>query len=313
MMGEFELIAAIKQLAEGLPANGFEGIGDDCAVLEIGQDEALVFTTDALCEGVHFLREAISARRLGEKALAVNLSDVASMGVRPVAVLLTLSLPNDLPAGWVEEFVAGFTSLCKTHQVALIGGDTTRSKSGITLNITAIGRGAKQHIKRRSDGRVGDIVCVSDCLGASAAGLKEVLRGNFESPLAAIHHHPTAAIEVGAWLGSCKEVHAMMDISDGIASDLKHILKASAVGAEIELSAIPVAEGATLEEALSGGEDYKLLFTVDAASSEAFMRKFEQTFQRPLYPIGRLTASQALVWLEKGVPTQQELRGFCHF
>ena len=313
IMGEFELIAAIKGMADGLPANGFEGIGDDCAVLEIGNGEALVFTSDALCEGVHFLRNAISPRALGDKALAVNLSDVASMGVAPVAVLLSLSLPDDLHEGWVEELMAGFTTLAKQHEVALIGGDTTRSQSGVVLNITAIGRGAASHLKRRRDARVGDVVLVSDRLGASAAGLKEVLRGNYHTPLAAIHHHPVAEIEAGCWLGARKEVHAMMDLSDGLASDLKHILKASAVGAEVELTAIPVAEGATLREALTGGEDYKLLLTADAAHCTRLMADFESRFQRPLYPVGHITASKELHWLEKGVETVQEISGFCHF
>lgn len=312
-MSEFELIAAIQAMANGLPTNGFEGIGDDCAVLEIGDGEALVFTSDALCEGVHFLREAISARQLGDKALAVNLSDVASMGVRPVAVLLSLSIPQDLPIAWVEELMEGFTALAKQHGVALIGGDTTRSQSGLVLNITAIGHGKSDHLKRRNAARVGDWILVSDRLGASAAGLRDVLQGSYNTPLAAIHHHPIAEIEAGAWLGSRAEVHAMMDLSDGLASDLKHILKASSVGAEVELGDIPVAEGATLNDALTGGEDYKLLLTVDAAHGQALMADFEHHFHRPLYRVGHITDTQELVWLEKGAPSVQELRGFRHF
>ena len=312
-MGEFELIAAIQAMANGLPANGFEGIGDDCAVLEIGGGEALVFTSDALCEGVHFLREAISARQLGDKALAVNLSDVASMGVRPVAVLLSLSIPQELPTEWVVELMEGFTALAKRHGVALIGGDTTRSQSGLVINITAIGRGKTIHLKRRNAARVGDWILVSDRLGASAAGLRDALQGRYDTPLAAIHHHPTAEIEAGAWLGSRTEVHAMMDLSDGLASDLKHILKASSVGAEVELCDIPVAEGTTRLDALTGGEDYKLLLTVDAVHGEALMADFEQTFHRPLYRLGRITDTRELVWLEKGRASAQELSGFRHF
>lgn len=312
-MGEFELIDSIRQMADRLPANGFEGIGDDCAILEIGGGEALVFTSDALCEGVHFLRRALTARALGEKALAVNLSDVASMGVRPVAVLLSLSLPNDLPMGWVEELMEGFTTLAKCHNVALIGGDTTRSEGGVVLNITAIGRGPASNLKRRSAGRVGDLLLVSDHLGASAAGLRDVLQGHYDTPLAEIHHHPTAEIEAGAWLGSRQEVHAMMDLSDGLASDLRHILKASEVGAEVELTMIPTADGATIDDAVTGGEDYKLLFSVDAAACEMLQHDFEQRFHRPLYVIGRLTNSSELIWLEKGLPTTQELIGFRHF
>lgn len=312
-MGEFELIDSIRQMADRLPANGFEGIGDDCAILEIGGGEALVFTSDALCEGVHFLRRALTARALGEKALAVNLSDVASMGVRPVAVLLSLSLPDDLPMGWVEELMEGFTTLAKCHNVALIGGDTTRSESGVVLNITAIGRGPASHLKRRSAGRAGDLLLVSDHLGASAAGLHDVLQGRYDTPLAEIHHHPTAEIEAGVWLGSRQEVHAMMDLSDGLASDLRHILKASRVGAEVELTMIPTADGATLHDAVTGGEDYKLLLSVDAAACEALRHDFEQRFHRPLHVIGHLTDSSELTWLEKGLPTTQELIGFRHF
>ncbi len=313
IMGEFELIAAIEGMAKGLPTNGFEGIGDDCAVLEIGGGEALVFTSDALCEGVHFLGEAIPPRALGEKSLAVNLSDVASMGVRPVAVLLSLSIPAELPIAWVEELMEGFTALAKQHSVALIGGDTTRSKSGLVLNITAIGRGKTEHLKRRRDARVGDVILVSDRLGASAAGLKEVLAGRYDTPLASIHHHPTAEIEAGAWLGKRQEVHAMMDLSDGLASDLKHILKASKVGAEVETEAIPVAEGATRSDALTGGEDYKLLLTADATQCAQLMADFQTHFGRELYAVGRITASRELHWLEKGIDTAQEMSGFCHF
>ena len=313
IMGEFELIAAIEGMAKELPTNGFEGIGDDCAVLEIGGGEALVFTSDALCEGVHFLGEAIPPRALGEKSLAVNLSDVASMGVRPVAVLLSLSIPETIPTPWIEELMEGFTALAKQHGVALIGGDTTRSKSGLVLNITAIGRGKSAHLKRRRDARVGDVILVSDRLGASAAGLREVLQGHYDTPLATIHHHPTAEIEAGAWLGGREEVHAMMDLSDGLASDLKHILKTSQVGAEVEIEAVPVAEGATLHDALTGGEDYKLLLTADSARCEQLMADFEAHFARPLHVVGRISDTQKLQWLKNGEPTDEEFIGFRHF
>ncbi|MBQ8470559.1 MAG: thiamine-monophosphate kinase, partial [Alistipes sp.] len=159
-MQEFEFIRHIHRHCEELPANGFEGIGDDCAVLELG-DEALVFTADALMEGVHFLRHATSPRELGHKALAVNLSDVAAMGVRPVAVMLSISLPRDLDEGWSEAFIEGFTALAKQHQVALIGGDTTRSEQGIALSVTAIGRGPRTSLKRRREAHVGDTLLVT--------------------------------------------------------------------------------------------------------------------------------------------------------
>lgn len=311
-MHEFELIAAIRRRCCDLPANGFEGIGDDCAVLPLAGGEALVFTCDALGEGVHFLRAATPPEELGAKALAVNLSDVASMGVRPVATLLALSLPDGLEAGWAERFIDGYTALAERCGVALIGGDTTRSLDGIALSITAIGRGPQSQLKRRRDARPGDTIFVSDRLGASGAGLRDILDGRIDTPLAAIHRNPLPEIKAGEWLGKRSEVHAMMDLSDGIASDLRHILEASEVGAEVEVEAVPVAEGATLRDALCGGEDYKLLFTADGAAAEGLARDFEAAFGRPLYPIGRITAS-GLVWLRNGQPTDETWQGFRHF
>ena len=152
-MTEFGFIDHIKELFAALPDNGFEGIGDDCAVLPVGEGESLVFTTDMLAEGVHFLRPATSPRELGRKSLAVNLSDVASMGARPVATLLSLSLPADTAGTWAEEFMLGYRELSEAFGVTLAGGDTTRSAAGITINVTAIGRIADAHIKRRSGAR----------------------------------------------------------------------------------------------------------------------------------------------------------------
>lgn len=311
-MNEFTLIAAIRKAAEALPDNGFVGIGDDCAILPLG-DESLVFTSDALCEGVHFLRSATSPRELGEKTLAVNLSDVASMGVRPVAVLLSLSLPRTVSEAWATEFMEGFLALAKRHGVALIGGDTTRSEGGIALSVTAIGRGATAHLKRRNAARVGDTILVSDRLGASAAGLRDLLTGDLDTPQASLHRRPEAEIEAGAWLGAREEVHAMMDLSDGLHSDLRHILKESAAGATIEFSQLPVAEGATLADAAAGGEDYKLLLTADSERVETLCRDFEQHFGRPLYPIGRITSTQRCCWQMNGEPYEPAWSSFAHF
>lgn len=310
-MNEFELIAAIRRQADTLPNNGFEGIGDDCAILPIG-DEALVFTTDALCEGVHFLRSATSPRALGHKTLAVNLSDVAAMGLRPVAVLLSLSLPRTLDEEWAKEFMVGFTTLAKQHHVALIGGDTTRSEGGIALSVTAIGRGSINSLKRRRDARCGDTILVSDRLGGSAAGLRDLLAGELTTRLATTHRRPEPEIEAGAWLGGRSEVHAMMDLSDGLHSDLRHIVEESQVGAAIELSAIPVAEGATLADAVAGGEDYKLLLTADTHAVEGLCHDFQAAFHRPLYPIGQIT-EKGVVWLDEGIPTEPAWSSFAHF
>ena len=238
-MTEFGFIDRIKDLFATLPDNGFEGIGDDCAVLPVGGGESLVFTTDMLAEGVHFLRAATSSRELGRKSLAVNLSDVASMGARPVATLLSLSLPDDATGAWAEEFMQGYRELSQEFGVTLAGGDTTRSAAGITINVTAIGRAADTHIKRRSGARPGDVIFTAGALGASGAGLRDILAGRYDTPAAAVHRNPRPQVAEGVWLGQRHEVHAMMDISDGLASDIRHIMERSGVGAAIDTERIP--------------------------------------------------------------------------
>lgn len=316
-MTEFGLIDHIRTLCRQLPANGIEGIGDDCAVLPVGDGEALVMTADLLVEGVHFLRHAASAEEIGRKALAVNLSDVASMGARPVATLLSLALPRDAIEGdWAERFMAGYTAMSGEYGVALIGGDTTASPHEVTINVTAIGRVPVDRIKRRSAARAGDHIFVGGPLGESAAGLQDILAGRLSTPLADIHRLPRPQVAEGIWLGGRAEVHAMMDLSDGLASDLRHILRASGVGAEVETGRIPAPQG--VENAVSGGEDYKLLLTADGDCSDRLRADFEEHFGTPLYDIGRIVASAVptsapLQWLRDGRPLVADWQGFRHY
>ena len=312
-MTEFGFIDQLAARFAALPANGFEGIGDDCAVLPLDGGEALLFTADLLTEGVHFLRAATSARELGHKALAVNLSDVAAMGARPVATLLSLALPPDAADAWALEFMEGYRALSERFGVALIGGDTTRSAGGIGINVTAIGRAEAAHIKRRSAARVGDTIFVTGDLGASGAGLRDILAGRFDTPLAAIHRQPQPAVAEGIWLGGRPEVHAMMDLSDGLASDIRHILERSHCGAAIELGRIPVADGADVQLAACAGEDYRLLLTADGAAAEALMRDYAARFGTPLHPVGRITAAPGLVWMQNEKPVELDWQGFTHY
>ena len=167
---------------------------------------------------------------------------------------------HDLPEGWIEDFMEGYRDLSAQYDVGLVGGDTTASDSGLVVNVTAIGRVADSHIKRRSDARPGDLIAVGGSLGESGAGLRDILAGRYDTPLAQIHRNPAPQVAEGIWLGERPEVHAMMDISDGIASDLRHILHRSGVGAEVDTECIPTP--VDLETAVSGGEDHKLLFTI---------------------------------------------------
>ena len=154
MKDEFAYIDYIRRSCAALPDNGIEGIGDDCAVIPIGNGEVLVMTADLLVEDIHFLRQATSPQMLGHKSLAVNLSDVAAMGARPVATLLSVALPKSTDQKWAEGFIDGYRALSERFGVSLIGGDTTASPDRIAINVTAIGRAPLQNIKRRRDAKL---------------------------------------------------------------------------------------------------------------------------------------------------------------
>lgn len=312
-MSEFGFINGIKNLFAELPSNGFDGIGDDCAVLPDGNGGALVFTTDLLAEDVHFLRAATSAEMLGRKALAVNLSDVAAMGAEPVASMLSISLPADATGEWADGFMRGYREMSGEWNIPLVGGDTTASKSGITINVVAVGRVREENVKRRSAARAGDAVMVGGVLGASAEGLRDILRGEYDTPNALIHKNPMPQVREGIWLGGRREVHAMMDISDGIASDLVHILEASRVGAVINTELVPAVSD--IRTAVCGGEDYKLLFTVDGAAAERLAADFLETFGYAPYVIGRIVGASdyTVEWRADGRRIATDWQGFTHY
>ncbi len=310
-MTEFGFIDNIKLLFSSLPSNSFEGIGDDCAVLSIGGGESLLFTADMLVEDIHFSRVTISPYDLGRKSLAVNLSDVAAMGARPVATLLSLSIPKDLDPSWAEEFIRGYHSLSFEHGVALVGGDTTSSVSQITISVTAIGRAASSNIKRRSAAQVRDIVMVTGRLGDSAAGLRELMSGGGEGAFVTAHRLPTARIEEGVWLGAQRGVHAMMDISDGVGSDIRHIVSKSGVGVRIDLDKLPTYHDP--RTALCGGEDYELLLTVSPDEAPEIVSQFNAQFAVSLTPIGEIIDGKSVEWRLNGEVAADDFMGFRHF
>lgn len=307
---EFGFIGDIAKMFATLPHNGFEPIGDDCTVLDMG-DDALVISTDMLIEDVHFLRSASSAEEIGHKSLMVNISDVAAMGAIPIASLLSLSLPETAQGEWMEGFMRGYHAASSKHGIALVGGDTTASRDRIAINVVAIGRAPKQNIKRRSAAKVGDVVCVTGTLGTSSKGLVDIMFGDLNTAAAKAHRIAQARIVEGAWLGGKEEVHAMMDISDGIASDIKHIMESSGVGAQIDIKLIPT--DYDIRFATTGGEDYELLLTVAEEHFATIAEAFTAATGTSLTVIGRITEGSDLVWLEDGAPSDIELRGFSHF
>lgn len=312
--GEFELIDIISKIFSDIHINNVVGIGDDCAIIPCNDEgDVMVISTDMLVEDVHFIREATSARDLGAKSLLVNLSDIAAMGMKPDFSLLSISLPKECRGEWIIEFMEGYHDVSKQFGIMLIGGDTTGSKEKITINVVAIGRGDASNIKRRGDAKIGDKIFVSGILGQSAAGLKDILNGEFNTPNALIHKRPDVGVAEGVWLGKQSHLHAMMDISDGVASDLKHIIKSSKVSANIDLNKIPTRS--TIEDATCGGEDYKLLLTVASEHSEEIKSGFQAKFGSEIYEIGEIIHGEngEIAWYDNGEKVEPELNGFRHF
>ena len=310
--GEFDLIDIISEMFADISINNVEGIGDDCAIINSDGD-VIAISTDMLVEDVHFIKNATSSHDLGAKALLVNLSDIAAMGLNPQFSLLSISIPKVCRGEWIVEFMRGYHSVSKQFGVMLIGGDTTGSKDKITINVVAIGRGKSANVKKRGDAKIGDRIFVSGVLGQSAAGLKDILNNEYNTPNAMIHKKPTPTTKQGVWLGKRAYVNAMMDISDGVASDLKHILKKSNVAAKIEITNIP--NVTTIEDAVCGGEDYKLLFTVDPKHSEEIKTKFKEMFNSDLYEIGEIIESEnsEITWMQNNIEINPNWSGFRHF
>ena len=307
---EFGFIGDIATLFSTLPHSGFEPIGDDCTVLPMG-DEALVMTTDMLVEDIHFLRGASSPEEVGEKSLMVNISDVAAMGATPIATLLSIALPESAQGEWAERFMRGYYEASAREGVALVGGDTTASRDKISINVVAVGRAPMANIKRRSAAKVGDVIAVTGKLGISSKGLVDIMFGDLNTEAAKVHRRGQARTAEGAWLGARTEVHAMMDISDGIGSDIKHIMEQSKVGATINLEQVPT--DYDIRYATTGGEDYELLLTIEPESFDTVAQALYDATGTTLTAIGTITDTETLTWLDNGVPSDIEIRGFEHF
>jgi thiamine-monophosphate kinase len=258
------------------------GIGDDAAVLLPDRGRELILTCDAFLEGVHFLRDLHPADSVGYKSLARATSDIAAMGGQPRAFLLTLALPETLTGRWLDQFLAGMKRAARRLGVQLIGGDTTKSPR-VFISVTVVGEAPRGQSLARSGARPGDLIYVSGRLGRAELGLQLVrskltsLARRHRSLRAALQQHlyPALRVELGAWLAARRIASAMMDLSDGLSTDLPRLCRASGVGARIDSQRIPRVEiphgarrklrGVSLDPlqlSLDGGEDYELLFTV---------------------------------------------------
>ena len=310
-LGEFGLIDRIKSGIR-IP-EGMTGIGDDCAVIPQGNGVDLLVSTDMLVEGTHFIMDDIRPYRLGWKSAAVNLSDIAAMGGLPVATFLSFALPEGLDSGWTDEFFQGYNDISNRYHCVLLGGDTTASPVKVCVSVAILGRCMSGKAIMRSGARDGDKICVTGYLGDAGGGLKVIMEGAVRNSdaqaLIAMHYQPIPRVEEGLKLAVTEGVHSMIDISDGIGSDLRHILRASRKGAEVNVNSLPLSDELLrtcrrngwdpLELAISGGEDYELLFTADP----------DAEIDVPHTVIGRITDSGRLDWLG----TDRDFSGYRHF
>lgn len=264
---EKSIIAGIRKRAKRRPAVRL-GIGDDCAALRIPPGHEALVTTDFSLEGVHFRREWHSPEVVGHRCLTRGLSDIAAMGGRPIAAFLSLALPRRLPQRWVDHFLSGLLRLADAFHVTLAGGDIAQSPGGILADIVVVGSAPKGKAIPRSGAKPGDRVYVTGNLGGSAAALRLLSSGRKLRPADFPHHFdPQPRIAVGEFLRAERLAEAMIDLSDGLSTDLAHICEESGVGAEILADAVPLAavgkpaRRVDLKLALHGGEDYELLFT----------------------------------------------------
>jgi thiamine-monophosphate kinase len=274
LLPEKALIRRLRDRAAKLPGSrllGGTGIGDDCAVVPIRQGLEVLVTTDFTLENVHFKRIWHSPESVGHRCLARGLSDIAAMGGDPLEVFLSLALPRSLPQSWVDGFLRGLLNLAGEFKVGLAGGDTAASPAGVMTDIIVLGSVPKGKAVLRSGAAPGDRIYVTGELGASAAALDLLSRGRKIRPLNfPSHFYPMPRVAVGRFLRERGLASAMIDISDGLSTDLVHICEESGVGAEIDFESIPVATvGKTVQRvdlrfALHGGEDYELLFTAPA-------------------------------------------------
>lgn len=327
---EDELIAALRRVLSG-EAPGVEvGMGDDAAVVEAGGG-SLVLTTDMLVEGVHFDRASISPRDLGAKAIVVNVSDVAAMAGSPRYALASIGIPSDVGASWVVELYGGMRAACEEYALTLVGGDTNRADQAV-IALAVVGEVAPGRAVTRSGARPGDLVVVTGSLGAAAGGfalsrahptrVAKALAEPWGRELLDALARPVARVGEGQTLAQAGAT-AMIDLSDGLAKDLSRLCRESGVGARVELPRVPVAEplrrGAPLlgvdplDLALSGGEDYELLATIDLTHVGRAREELDERFGVTLTEVGVIIEDGLVAVDAEGRESPLEPKGWDHF
>jgi thiamine-monophosphate kinase len=336
-MNEFEFIKRLKSQAQkhGEPPQLIQGIGDDAAIIKPTSGRQLVVTTDLLIEEIDFLRGATSARLLGRKALAVSLSDIAAMGAKPRWALLSLGVTEDVwSTDFVDQLYAGIFELADHYGVTVIGGDTSRAPGKIVLDSIVLGECKEGAAISRKGAQPGDRIFVTGTLGASGAGLRLSNRGARVTPvqrneseqrtmdaLLLRHLCPEPRVGWGIVLGEEQLASAMIDLSDGLSSDLHHICEDSHTGALIRALDLPIDPAVVelcgrraldpLQLALHGGEDYELLFTVPPEKASKLPKRVDGV---PVTCIGTIEVSENGIRLDEGSRIWPlEAGGYEHF
>ncbi len=325
ILSEDALIARIREIFSAARGRRLlNEIGDDVALWQPSRSHRSVITTDASIEGVHFRRDMMSLHDAGYRAMAANISDIAAAGGRAVLATLTLGLPQETPADDALAICRGVAACAQAFDVQIAGGDLTRAQA-IAISITVVGEVRPTHFKGRGGARPGDILAVTGALGAAAAGLRiadrrDVALDAQRSKALDAFRRPQARLAQGRWLAASRNVHAMMDLSDGIAADVPRLCERSACGAAIDnVPVSPAAENiaqldgidaATL--ALCGGEDYELLAAVAPRAFDYLAARFRARFGTELIRIGQIRRGSGVVLVRGGV--EQPLpAGFDHF
>ena len=302
-LGESGLIHLIRQRFAKTDAR--LGIGDDAAIFDVPPGMSIIYCSDLVAENTHFIRKLHPADSIAYKAVAVNVSDVGAMGGIPKYFTLSVALPGDLETTWVNNFLDGLARACDDFKVQLLGGDSSSSER-IFVDVSMIGWIESGKEVRRSGAQIGDGIYITGALGASALGLDELRAGNPNHPAVTKHLYPSPRHHVGRVVAS--EAHAMMDISDGLSTDLHHIIEESNVSARIYRDRIPGAAGTTDAHVLHGGEDYELLIIAPALPAE-----IEGVSITRVGEITTPTTSPQIVLVDGSTETLLQAHGYEHF
>jgi thiamine-monophosphate kinase len=327
-LGEFGFIDRIRDGMIVRDAPGLVGIGDDCAVFRCHGGCDILLTTDMLVEGVHFRRERIPPRLLGRKAIAVNLSDIAACGGAPKEAVVALAVPPGVSVEYLDLLCAGMRECAHQYEVNILGGDTTSSPRELVIGVALTGEVESGRAVLRRGARAGDLIFLTGTVGDSPAGLdilthRPELEHEF-ADLVAAHLDPRPHVSEGRMIGESGVATAMIDVSDGIASDLAHVCRASGLGARIDWGRIPLSakfreylsrSGANPRKlALSGGEDYVLLCTANPAHGQALRDRLGQQCRCPLVEIGTTVAGAGIELILPDGSTEALLpTGWDHF